>query len=97
METVPQPDYCPVEPEQFDNDKAKPASVSKEDNINQPIGVVPPDMPNQAEVTSKADKSAKTSPWLFILVMFLLTISSGLGYLIVMGQTDVLIQLLPIN
>jgi len=83
METVPQPDYCPVEP--------------KEENINQPIGVVPPEMPNQAEISTKTDKSSKTSPWLFILVMLLLAISSGLGYLIVMGQTDVLIQLLPIN
>lgn len=83
METVPQPDYCPVEPKEKDN--------------NQPIGVVPPEMPNQAEISTKTDKSSKTSPLLFILVMLLLAISSGLGYLIVMGQTDVLIQLLPIN
>jgi len=97
METVPQPDYCPVEPGQSDSNKANPAPDNNEDNNNQPIGVVPPAMPNQAEATTKTDKSTKTSPWLFILVMILLTISSGLGYLIVSGQTNVLLQLLPIN
>ena len=77
MEIVPQPNYCPVEPEE----------KTKE---NQPVGVVPPNMPNQAEISIKTDKSSKTSPLLFILVMILLIISSGLGYLIVTGNTEIL-------
>lgn len=102
MEVIPQQDYCPVEPEQSESkpttpksatltpESANPAQPSQEAESNRPMGVVPPNMPNQAQVSDKAEKPSKTSPWLFILVMILLAVSSGLGYLIVSGNTEVL-------
>lgn len=94
MEVIPQKDYCSVEPKEQAK-KSEKKSASNTDN--QPIGVVPPEMPNQAVAAEETDKPSKTSPLLFILVMILLTISSGLGYLLVSGQTSILIQLLPIK
>lgn len=97
MEIVPQPNFCPIEPENNKSQAKKPVKNSSSNTDNQPMGVVPPELPNQTEASAKAGKSTKTSPWLFILVMLLLTISSGLGYLIVSGQTNLLPQLLSIN
>lgn len=96
MEAVPQPNFCPVEPEDNQSQAKKPVKNTNNNTNNQPMGVVPPDLPGQAQAP-KAEKSSKTSPWLFILVMILLAVSSGLGYLLVSGQTNALLQLLPIN
>lgn len=63
--------------------------------IPKPTPVVKP-----AEVANKAlikSTNEKVSPWLVVLVVILLIISSGLGYLIVTEQTEIFIKFLTIN
>jgi len=55
----------------------------------------PPVTPPPAPPAPK--NNDKPSPLLLIMVIILLIISSGLGYLILSGNTEALDQLLPVN
>ena len=82
MEVVPQKDYCPVEP----TNKGEPA--------HEQAPVSPPSQP-EAQAKIQTEPSAKPSTILIIILMLLLTVSSGLGYLIFTGNTAILQSLLP--
>ena len=82
MEVVPQKDYCPVEP----TNKGEPA--------HEQAPVSPPSQP-EAQAQIQAEPSAKPSAILIIIVMLLLIVSSGLGYLIFTGNTAIFQSLLP--